>query len=82
VEGEGMLHAIYFKRWSPGIWTVLYNNKYVETDTYKVEKQRSKPLFLPAIEGDSPAILSAYLLNWVSIYILISSSIILDTLKT
>ncbi|KRH52737.1 hypothetical protein GLYMA_06G085100v4 [Glycine max] len=65
VEGEGMLHAIYFKRWSPGIWTVLYNNKYVETDTYKVEKQRSKPLFLPAIEGDSPAILSAYLLNWL-----------------
>ncbi|CAJ1973892.1 unnamed protein product [Sphenostylis stenocarpa] len=65
VEGEGMLHAIYFKRSSQGSWTVLYNNKHVETDTYKIEKQRSKPSFLPAIEGDSPAILCAYLLNWL-----------------
>ncbi|KAK7311775.1 hypothetical protein RJT34_10123 [Clitoria ternatea] len=64
VEGEGMLHALYFERSSHGCWTVLYNNKHVETETYKLEKQRSKPLFLPAIEGDSPAILIAYLLNW------------------
>ncbi|XP_014500682.1 carotenoid 9,10(9',10')-cleavage dioxygenase isoform X2 [Vigna radiata var. radiata] len=65
VEGEGMLHAIYFKRSSQGSWKVLYNNKHVETDTYKIEKQLSKPSFLPAIEGDSLAILSAYLLNWL-----------------
>ncbi|TKY74555.1 Carotenoid 9,10(9',10')-cleavage dioxygenase [Spatholobus suberectus] len=65
VEGEGMLHALYFKRSSQGSWMVLYNNKHVETDTYKLEKQRSKPLFLPTIEGDSLAILSAYLLNWL-----------------
>ncbi|ESW09210.1 hypothetical protein PHAVU_009G109200 [Phaseolus vulgaris] len=65
VEGEGMLHAIYFKRSSEGRWKVLYNNKHVETDTYKIEKQLSKPSFLPAIEGDSLAILSAYLLNWL-----------------
>nr|XP_043613814.1 carotenoid 9,10(9',10')-cleavage dioxygenase 1-like [Erigeron canadensis] len=63
VEGEGMLHAIYFKKETDGRWTVSYNNKHVETDTFKMEKQRNKPSFLPAIEGDSPAILSAYLLN-------------------
>ncbi|XP_057434749.1 carotenoid 9,10(9',10')-cleavage dioxygenase-like [Lotus japonicus] len=65
VEGEGMLHALYFKKSSHGNWTVLYNNKHVETETYKLEKQRNKPSFLPAIEGDSPAILFAYLLNWL-----------------
>lgn len=64
-----MLHALYFEKSSHGSWTVLYNNKHVETDTYKLEKQRNKPLFMPAIEGDSPAILSAYLLNWVSLLI-------------
>jgi len=72
-----MLHAIYFKRSTQGSWKVLYNNKHVETDTYKIEKQLSKPSFLPAIEGDSLAILSAYLLNWVSLIIVV----ILSTLK-
>ncbi|KAK7410379.1 hypothetical protein VNO78_01114 [Psophocarpus tetragonolobus] len=65
VEGEGMLHALYFKRSSHGSWTVIYNNKYVETDTYKLETQRNKPMFIPTIEGDSPAILCSYLLNWL-----------------
>jgi len=69
VEGEGMLHALYFKKSNHGSWTVLYNNKHVETETYKLEKQRHKPLFLPAIEGNSLAILSAYLFNWVSLLI-------------
>ncbi|KAJ4844955.1 hypothetical protein Tsubulata_019072, partial [Turnera subulata] len=63
VEGEGMLHALYFGKASDGSRRVLYNNRYVETDTFKLEKQRQKPSFLPAIEGNSPAILSAYLLN-------------------
>ncbi|KAJ4837921.1 hypothetical protein Tsubulata_046497, partial [Turnera subulata] len=63
VEGEGMLHALYFGKASDGSWRVLYNNRYVETDTFKLERQRKKPSFLPAIEGNSPAILSAYLLN-------------------
>ncbi|KAA8525261.1 hypothetical protein F0562_007116 [Nyssa sinensis] len=62
VEGEGMLHALYFNKDS-GNWTVFYNNRYVHTETLKIEKERNKPSFLPAIEGDSPAILSAYLLN-------------------
>ncbi|EOY29733.1 hypothetical protein QUC31_020619 [Theobroma cacao] len=63
VEGEGMLHALYFSKGLDGSWAVVYNNRPVETETFKLEKQRNKPLFLPAIEGDSPAVLSAYLLN-------------------
>ncbi|KAK7282982.1 hypothetical protein RIF29_12147 [Crotalaria pallida] len=65
VEGEGMLHALYYKKSTHGSWRVIYNNRHVETETYKLEKQRNKPSFLPAIEGDSPAILFAYLLNWL-----------------
>jgi hypothetical protein len=42
---------------------MLCTRRDVETETLKLEKQRNKPSFLPAIEGDSPAILSAYLLN-------------------
>ncbi|CAN6721399.1 unnamed protein product [Malus baccata var. baccata] len=66
VEGEGMLHALYFSRdgdVSDGDWTVRYNNRHVETDTFKLEKQRNKPSFLPTFSGDSRAILSAFLLN-------------------
>ncbi|CAM8958631.1 unnamed protein product [Rhodiola kirilowii] len=29
IEGEGMLHAIYFNKNSDNSWTVSYNNKYV-----------------------------------------------------
>jgi carotenoid cleavage dioxygenase-like enzyme len=68
VEGEGMLHALYFNKDSDGRWNVVYNNRHVETETFKLEKQRNKPSFLPAIEGDSPAIVSAYLLNLVRIH--------------
>ncbi|KAI3822454.1 hypothetical protein L1987_10044 [Smallanthus sonchifolius] len=64
-EGEGMLHALCFKKESNGKWSVSYNNKHVEMDTLKMEKQRNTPSFLPAIEGDSAAILSAYLLNFL-----------------
>lgn len=63
IDGEGMLHAVYIDKDSDGRWTVHYNNRHVETETYKLEKQRNRPSFLPAIEGDPPAILSAYLLN-------------------
>ncbi|KAJ6674142.1 DIOXYGENASE putative-RELATED [Salix viminalis] len=64
VEGEGMLHALCFDKDSDGeTWKVLYNNRHVETETYKLEKQRDKPSFLPAVEGNPPAILAAYLLN-------------------
>lgn len=65
IEGEGMLHALYFNKDRNGGWIINYKNKHVETDTFKLEKERKKPSFLPAIEGDSPAILSAFLLNLV-----------------
>ncbi|CAI8599842.1 unnamed protein product [Vicia faba] len=65
VEGEGMLHAMYFQKSSHGTWNVTYNNKHVETETYNLEKHRNKPLFLPAIEGNSLAVLFAYLFNWL-----------------
>jgi carotenoid cleavage dioxygenase len=64
-----MLHALYFQKSINGSWKIQYNKKYVETETYNLEKQRNKPLFLPAIEGNSMAILSAYLFNWVSLLI-------------
>ncbi|PON32676.1 Carotenoid oxygenase [Parasponia andersonii] len=65
VEGEGMLHALYFSKDDDhGInWTVHYNNRYVETETFNQEKQRNKPYFLPITGGDFPALLSASLLN-------------------
>ncbi|KAK2970507.1 hypothetical protein RJ640_012250 [Escallonia rubra] len=63
VEGEGMLHAVYFNKDSGGSWTICYNNRHVQTETFKLERGRQKPSFLPAIEGNSPAILSAFILN-------------------
>ncbi|KAE8735233.1 Carotenoid 9,10(9',10')-cleavage dioxygenase 1, putative isoform 2 [Hibiscus syriacus] len=63
VEGEGMLHALYFCRGLDQSWTVVYKNRHVKTDTFELEKQRNKPSFLPALEGDSTAVLSAYLFN-------------------
>lgn len=63
VEGEGMLHAVYFKKESRGKWLLSYKNRYVESETFKLEKLRNKPSFLPAVEGDSRAIMAAYLLN-------------------
>ncbi|KAJ0986091.1 hypothetical protein J5N97_004447 [Dioscorea zingiberensis] len=64
VEGEGMLHAIYFtKNHSNNTFTICYKNRYVESETFKIEKEKKRPCFLPAVEGDSLAILAGYLLN-------------------
>ncbi|KAI3935755.1 hypothetical protein MKX01_032939 [Papaver californicum] len=63
IEGEGMVHALYFIKDSHGSWIVSYRNKYVETESFKIEKQRNRSSFLPAIEGDSTAILAAYFFN-------------------
>ncbi|GMQ10611.1 hypothetical protein CsSME_00053547 [Camellia sinensis var. sinensis] len=63
IEGEGMLHALYFTKDTNGNWSFSYNNRFVEPQTFKMEKQRNKPSYLPALEGDSPAILAAFLLN-------------------
>ncbi|KAK7282983.1 hypothetical protein RIF29_12148 [Crotalaria pallida] len=63
VEGEGMLHALYFTKHSNGSYNMVYNNRHVETETYKLEKQSTKPLFLPATRGDSHALLFSLMLN-------------------
>ncbi|CAI0441377.1 unnamed protein product [Linum tenue] len=60
-----MLHALYFQKSSDGKWSVVYKNRHLQTETFKMEKNRGKPSFLPAIKGDSPAVLAAYFLNWM-----------------
>ncbi|KAK9079450.1 hypothetical protein SSX86_001121 [Deinandra increscens subsp. villosa] len=64
-DNNVILNMIAEAKNSDGQWCVSYNNKHVETDTLKMEKERNTPSFLPAIEGDSPAILSAYFLNFL-----------------
>ncbi|KAJ7958564.1 carotenoid 9,10(9',10')-cleavage dioxygenase 1-like [Quillaja saponaria] len=64
VEGEGMLHAVYFKKTGyGGDWEISYHNKQIDTETLQLEKQRNKPCFLPALEGDPLALLLSALLN-------------------
>ncbi|XP_056166735.1 carotenoid 9,10(9',10')-cleavage dioxygenase 1-like [Syzygium oleosum] len=63
VEGEGMLHALFFKKTCDSDWSISYKNRYVESETFKLEKQRNKPSFIPAIEGDPLAVVAAFSLN-------------------
>ncbi|PON94638.1 Carotenoid oxygenase [Trema orientale] len=68
IEGEGMIHALYFNKLdnlndSKHYWSIHYNNRHVETETFKLEKLRNRLSFLPTIGGDSSAVLSAYILN-------------------
>ncbi|XP_011005228.1 PREDICTED: carotenoid 9,10(9',10')-cleavage dioxygenase 1-like [Populus euphratica] len=63
VEGEGMLHALYFRKNASGNWIVSYKNKFVESESFKIEKERNMPVFLPNLEGDSLAILISNLIN-------------------
>ncbi|XP_048133968.1 9-cis-epoxycarotenoid dioxygenase NCED4, chloroplastic-like [Rhodamnia argentea] len=63
VEGEGMLHALFFKKAGDSDWSISYKNRYVESETFKLEKQRNKPSFIPAIEGDPLAVIAAFSLN-------------------
>ncbi|CAN6181933.1 unnamed protein product [Urochloa humidicola] len=65
VEGEGMLHALYLTKSSSGSWSVSYANRYVQSETLRLERARQKPCFLPAIEGDSAAIIAAYIFNYL-----------------
>ncbi|CAL5088922.1 unnamed protein product [Urochloa decumbens] len=65
VEGEGMLHAVYFTKNSSGPWSVSYANRYVQSETFRQERARQKPCFLPAIEGDSAAIVASYIFNYL-----------------
>lgn len=66
LEGEGMLHALYFAKSSNNTWSISCTNRYVQTDTFRLEKGLQKPRFLPANDGDPPAMLIASVLNTVS----------------
>lgn len=61
-----MLHALLFKKTGDSDWSISYKNRYVESETFKLEKQRNKPAFIPAIEGDPLAISAALSLNQVN----------------
>ncbi|KAK2665265.1 hypothetical protein Ddye_003839 [Dipteronia dyeriana] len=46
VKGEGILHALYFDRGTEeGTWTVVYNNRHVETETILLEKTTKQTVF-------------------------------------
>ncbi|KAL5858148.1 hypothetical protein ACOSQ3_005606 [Xanthoceras sorbifolium] len=71
IEGEipdDFPQGVYIRNGSNPLFGGLMSTKsmfgrHVETETFLLEKRRNKPSFLPAVEGDSPAILSASLLN-------------------
>ncbi|KAF2919435.1 hypothetical protein DAI22_08g133400 [Oryza sativa Japonica Group] len=63
VEGEGMLHAVYFCKSNNSTWSISYNNRYVQSETFRIEKERQKPCFLPMTDGNPPAMLIASVLN-------------------
>ncbi|PNT68008.1 carotenoid 9,10(9',10')-cleavage dioxygenase 1 isoform X2 [Brachypodium distachyon] len=63
VEGEGMVHAVYFSKSSMGTWSVQYANRYVQSDTFKFGKRRQRPFALPAATGEPTAMLAGYALN-------------------
>ncbi|KAL3697020.1 hypothetical protein R1sor_011096 [Riccia sorocarpa] len=45
-EGEGMLHATYFEE-DGSIW---YKNKYVETESFKLETEMGRKVYLPTMD--------------------------------
>uniref|UniRef100_A0A0D9X792 Carotenoid cleavage dioxygenase n=1 Tax=Leersia perrieri TaxID=77586 RepID=A0A0D9X792_9ORYZ len=66
VEGEGMLHATYFtKNIEDNTWSVSYNNRYVQSDTFRMERDRQRPRFLSVTKGNPLAMLAASILNMV-----------------
>ncbi|XP_042397470.1 carotenoid 9,10(9',10')-cleavage dioxygenase 1-like [Zingiber officinale] len=62
---NGMIHATYFSKDGEGNWNVSYKNKYVETESFLLEKNRNKKLFLPTITGDPSAVLASFYTNMV-----------------
>ncbi|GJN29577.1 hypothetical protein PR202_gb17813 [Eleusine coracana subsp. coracana] len=62
-EGHGMLHAVYFNKSSLGEWKISYQNKYVDSDTFQLERENHEVTFLPAVDGQPYATLVAFVLN-------------------
>ncbi|TVU12426.1 hypothetical protein EJB05_46070, partial [Eragrostis curvula] len=62
-EGHGMLHAVYFNKISLGEWKISYKNKYVDSDTFQLEREKNEVTFLPSADGQPYATLVAFVLN-------------------
>jgi len=61
-EGHGMLHAVYFDKSSLGEWKISYRNKYVNSDTFQLER-KNQVAFVPSADGQPYATLVAFVLN-------------------
>ena len=62
-----MLHAVYFNKSSLGEWKISYRNKYVNSDTFQLEREKNQVAFVPSVDGQPYATLVAFLLNIVSL---------------
>ncbi|XP_024318392.1 uncharacterized protein LOC100830120 [Brachypodium distachyon] len=60
---EKACHALYFTKSSNNTWSISYNNRYVQSDTFRLEKGLKKPCFPPTTDGDPTAILISGVLN-------------------
>nr|CAB3467124.1 unnamed protein product [Digitaria exilis] len=62
-EGHGMLHAVYFNKSSTGEWKITYRNKYVDSDTFQLEREKNEVAFVPSADGEPYGTLVAFLIN-------------------
>ncbi|RLM55043.1 hypothetical protein C2845_PM10G03550, partial [Panicum miliaceum] len=62
-EGHGMLHAVYFNKSSLGEWRISYRNKFVDSDTFQLEREKNEVAFVPFADGQPNATLAASVLN-------------------
>lgn len=60
-----MLHAVYFNKSSQGKWKISYRNKFVDSDTFQLEREKNEVAFVPSVDGQPYAILVAFVLNIV-----------------
>ncbi|WOK97227.1 hypothetical protein Cni_G05935 [Canna indica] len=67
VEGEGVLHATYFSKDDEDKLRVSYKNKYVESETFLLEKKRNKKVLIPTIDGEPRATLAAFVVNMMRV---------------
>lgn len=62
-----MLHAVYFDKNILGEWKISYRNKYVNSDTFQLERKKNQVPFVPSADGEPYATLVAFVLNIVSL---------------
>ena len=62
-----MLHAVYFNKNTVGDWYISYKNKYVDSETFKLESKMNQVTFIPAADGQPYAMLVGFVINMVSI---------------